>query len=659
MYYKKVIRNIIIIAFLAMITWIAYGFSIRLPFFFDDITQFRWLSTHNWISILTSAQTPGYYRPLPFIIWKSLVLICKNYYAPLLHAVNIFLHLLNAVLVYKLAHECVSYRKDLFGVAVAVLFILYPFSYQNIPFIGSLTHPLVLAIMLGAILLFLKAYKRNSKTLLFLSYILSFMAPFAHETGVLLPGLLTLVLYTDKNPPKLRTILQRTWPFWLTAFLGFTIWLLVPKQTKSINIFDLQRIWQNIIYFVQGLAYPIAPLATLVARVMKVTDLQAIILTVFPFTVIWCILVWRAGLSRLLILSIGWFVLSIAPACLLLDFNYVIDGPRLLYSASLGAAIFWATPIELYWHSQPRRITGAILAALLVFGSGLSSYLFIRERQAMYEQMRLAVAELESATASDDEKPILVVNFPAWLAPLSNTYELGHEGITIVPDYSTLTDLMWLQTGEERNIQAVILPDVQHSWRYHYVGVGKQESLDSIQALEREAQKVIQVGYKTKDIQVRNVGELEQVKQAVVSPVLGSFADQIALTLVSGEIEKFSIQIELRWYCLRQVSQDVTVFLHLYNEQGQLVAQSDGYPLRDMSRPIQWEAGDVWRDYRILPLPENLASGKYIVKVGLYPVAGGNRLGAVDRAGQQVQDDALPIFNVEITGESVTVTPLD
>ncbi|MHB9033630.1 MAG: hypothetical protein ACYC6L_11350, partial [Anaerolineae bacterium] len=149
---ESIFRNFTPVGILILVTILTYGFVIQLPFYFDDMTHFRWLDTHGLVAIVTSAQTPGYYRPLPFLIWKALVSVWGGYNAPLLHIVNLILHGLNALLVYTLVAKRAQSAKRFLGLAAALLFTLYPFTYQSIPFVGSLTHPLVLALMLGSIL---------------------------------------------------------------------------------------------------------------------------------------------------------------------------------------------------------------------------------------------------------------------------------------------------------------------------------------------------------------------------------------------------------------------------------------------------------------------------------------------------------------------------
>jgi hypothetical protein len=74
------------------------------------------------------------------------------------------------------------------------------------------------------------------------------------------------------------------------------------------------------------------------------------------------------------------------------------------------------------------------------------------------------------------------------------------------------------------------------------------------------------------------------------------------------------------------------------------VAQADGYPLRGLFAPQQWQPGDLVRDVRTILLPDGLPEGNYTITLGWYDKNSGARLPALDRQGQPVADDAVPIF---------------
>ena len=139
---SNLICTLILLALLA-IGILTYGFSLRLPLFLDDMPHFRWLQWQTLTGILRSSRGLGhlgYYRPLPFLLWKALWFLQGQLHPPTLHAVNLGLHLLNTILVWGIVKGQCRERGTVLGTASALLFLLYPFSYQAVPWVG-LAHP--------------------------------------------------------------------------------------------------------------------------------------------------------------------------------------------------------------------------------------------------------------------------------------------------------------------------------------------------------------------------------------------------------------------------------------------------------------------------------------------------------------------------------------
>ena len=78
------------------------------------------------------------------------------------------------------------------------------------------------------------------------------------------------------------------------------------------------------------------------------------------------------------------------------------------------------------------------------------------------------------------------------------------------------------------------------------------------------------------------------------------------------------VEVELVWCSQVQPSRNYTVFAHLYDAAGKLVAQADGWPSGGNYPTSLWAAGEDVRDQRVLPLQTPLAPGVYTVKVGMY-----------------------------------------
>jgi len=100
------------------------------------------------------------------------------------------------------------------------------------------------------------------------------------------------------------------------------------------------------------------------------------------------------------------------------------------------------------------------------------------------------------------------------------------------------------------------------------------------------------------------------------------FGDQIELTganlyppaLHAGG----TLCVELDWRALKKPDSDYTVFVHLVDPSGQVVAQTDLQPQGGFAPTSQWTAGTPQIDRHGLILPDNLAAGEYTLRLGLY-----------------------------------------
>lgn len=116
---------------------------------------------------------------------------------------------------------------------------------------------------------------------------------------------------------------------------------------------------------------------------------------------------------------------------------------------------------------------------------------------------------------------------------------------------------------------------------------------------------------------------------APFEPLQADFA-AAGLRLTGVRLEKTAggegsaIQVALRWQAGSPPQEDYTVFLHLLNPQGGVVAQRDAQPAWLAPWPTsRWPAGEPVLDGRRLALPATLPPGQYELRVGLYRWAGG------------------------------------
>ena len=108
--------------------------------------------------------------------------------------------------------------------------------------------------------------------------------------------------------------------------------------------------------------------------------------------------------------------------------------------------------------------------------------------------------------------------------------------------------------------------------------------------------------------------------------------DLLTPELVPGE----RLQLILYWQALAKLGRDYTVFVHLVDQAGQIVAQWDAMPRENTFPTTAWPVGEIVDDPRQVPLPADLAAGTYQIALGLYYVPTVERLPARGPNGEHL-----------------------
>ncbi len=119
---------------------------------------------------------------------------------------------------------------------------------------------------------------------------------------------------------------------------------------------------------------------------------------------------------------------------------------------------------------------------------------------------------------------------------------------------------------------------------------------------------------------------------AIETPVNIPFADATGApqAILTGytqlPITNYQLPITFLWKAQTKLPISYRVFVHLVDERGNILAQSDGEPA-NWSRPTTgWAAGEYISDPHTLTLPGPLPDGPLALRVGLYDPATGQRL---------------------------------
>lgn len=108
-----------------------------------------------------------------------------------------------------------------------------------------------------------------------------------------------------------------------------------------------------------------------------------------------------------------------------------------------------------------------------------------------------------------------------------------------------------------------------------------------------------------------------------------------------------AVHIQLFWRASGVPGADYTVFVHVVDENDNIVAQADSPPLNGQYPTSIWSPGESIVDERTIPVP----AGEYRVFVGLY------RLDTLERVrvvlnGQHLEDGRVPLGTVHLRSES-------
>ncbi len=111
-------------------------------------------------------------------------------------------------------------------------------------------------------------------------------------------------------------------------------------------------------------------------------------------------------------------------------------------------------------------------------------------------------------------------------------------------------------------------------------------------------------------------------RESVQHPRDEVFGESIVLagyTLSGAELEPGkALVVGIYWDVLSPPSADLTVFVHLVDQSGRLIAQYDSPPAGGRSPTSSWETGQLWLDSYPVLLPDTLPPGNYEIQVGLY-----------------------------------------
>src|SRR4051812_4531489 len=341
-----------------------YQPALRIGLLSDDYALLMWarrleLAPHDW----------GQLRPLPILAWWAVAQATSVSRTPAaLHALNITLHGVNALLVYVLAGRFTTARFA--PLAAGALFLTMPISVEPVAW-GSGVFDVMMttfALLLGVVATSRRELRLADQAL---CVVLTVAMIGAKETGVI-AGPLLLLLYWVRWGRVSRAaialgavqlllagsyVLTREWAGWLDHRL-------VPRLDAggiARLISGTMRAFLMPLHREVVQAHPVLAAATAITMV--------VLLVAWPFR-------WRQIRTgpRVAVLAVIGTLVCLAPAIRLFGITPDLQGTRYVYLASAWWSIALASALLDGWTTTSRRVAADAMAVLVVGGAAVATH---------------------------------------------------------------------------------------------------------------------------------------------------------------------------------------------------------------------------------------------------------------------------------------------
>ena len=401
-------------------------------------------------------------------------------------------------------------------------------------------------------------------------------------------------------------------------------------------------VFDNAAFFLQGLTYPVQPLATLLIERFKWPDIATIWLVGLPALAGLAVVFWRARWQRLYLLCVGWAGLIILPSIFGLQFWYIVTGPRLLYCVAPPAVLLWTLGclalVRSLRQTWARVLVGAAAVLLLV---AIPLY-FADHKAKLYELSLAPVKQLAQRTSVAPRDRHLVINPPDWVADIKDLYPLGRWGVSVMPDYVQLYQLMHINTGQPIDISNVQFPPIQEAMgKHHYQINGQVFDWRALAGIVTDYDHVWLTTYTDDRIAVEDAGTAKAGTPTAPGDFRASFGGQLFLRNAQYAVEGQEAVVTLDWKYLGPNPQ-ATIFRHVLDCAGNVLGMADGFLLDRMVQFSDLAPGVEVRDVRRIPLTTLSADGCYYLEVGLFR-EDGTRVNATAADGTAFTDAAVQI----------------
>ena len=691
--------------------WPALNFGL----IWDDPLWLRQGVGQSVAALFRGVATYQFYRPLAILYYRLFLTPAGVANVGGLHAAQVAGHLVATLLCFRLAHVLTG-RTATAGLT-GLLFAVSPFNQQAVAWAGA-HQPIATVALLAALSAFDMWHRGRSRLWLGLAYVAYAGALFLHETAV--PMAIIFILYRFAVPhPTVQVRRFGAIGAWVPAFLAAAYalsWLSAPRLAGYASV----RVQVPVLaYLLQAVAFPVARLLALWPgadwqwsalplsdwqvkwpldwRVGEVPVLVPLVLVIGLGLGAWCLacfLAFRSGHRAVAWGAVLWVVAALLPIWLMLDYDYVMLGPRLVYPALPAVCLVWALAIQAVWQRKAivaGRLTGfgrltrfgrvpAVAVAVWLVAFSMHDVLIQNRMYRAGDGLMRSLVQAQQAALRANPDPsdrLLFVNFPDRYRLRQPPFPMGYWGTPLAPKDVELSDYCAAASGRAARTRSRAVPATgaaaRMAWPYAVDLRGVIVDQHELVRLADRSEGIYLTDYLpggglslarvgalidlpgNQGTAAQNQGIAAQYRGTAAQPALiarfGKTADLLSADIkadVRADVQG-GHRLQLLWSPARSASADDTVFVHVLTVDGRQVAGADGDAWGGLLPMTAWPADEWIQDTRFLDTA-GLASGRYVVTVGLYNRRSGQRLPALGADGSVLTHNEFQVGDILIVG---------
>ena len=425
----------------------------------------------------------------------------------------------------------------------------------------------------------------------------------------------------------------------LALAAGFVVvWVLAPKR-EGIRGEGFQT--KALLFLVQGIVFPVARALAVLGLDLPLLPLAAVLCVAWLGLVL---VTWKTDRGKSGLVASLLILLGIAPVWAGLSWDYVKIGSRLLYPATLGIGVLWSRLLE--WtgaKARAPRLVGYVIAFIVLLMSVSQWARFER----LYGAGTAHLAEAVAIMAAEPAQPLLFVNYPDRMEIRPALYPLGYWGLTLAPVAEPLSYYALSARGQSADARCYASYangySARECWPYRVEMRGMDLQAEELYEQAKRTDAIFITEYEPYGmLSLRQVGSLRPDDGRPAVARFGDRTELLGARAAPSVADERKLTIDLTWRALAPLHNEDTIFLHVLTADGEYVQGKDGDAIGELLPMEAWTPGWVVTDRREVPL-EGLSPGSYVVTIGIYNRASGERYAAQRADGQPVPMDELPV----------------